>query len=348
MKKPRLKNEDIAYICHSLKQLYHAGTAPGDAFMMLSEDEVSEEGGRFFAQMSAMADEGTALHDVFRRTECFPHYVCSLLEVGGRAGKTEEALGALAMYYEGRSRQQRQLKVSLLYPAVLLAVLLAVVVILLAFVLPVFNDVYAQLGASLTGVAGGLLMFGNALRKALPVICVILALALIFAIIMAVSPGARDTLSKKWIKSRSDKGMWRKVNEARFLQALSMALSSGFDHREAAELAMELSRGTEKFELRCKKCLELVSAGAQLSAALREAGILSKADCRLIETGMRSGMGEEAVARIARLRLEESEEALEAGGAMVEPVIVIVMCVIVGAILLSVMLPLMNIMSAIG
>ena len=59
-------------------------------------------------------------------------------------------------------------------------------------------------------------------------------------------------------------------------------------------------------------------------------------------------MGEEAVARIARLRLEESEEALEAGGAMVEPVIVIVMCVIVGAILLSVMLPLMNIMSAIG
>ena len=50
----------------------------------------------------------------------------------------------------------------------LIPVLLAVMVILLVWVLPVFDDVYAQLGTGLTGFAGGLLAFGELLRKILP------------------------------------------------------------------------------------------------------------------------------------------------------------------------------------
>ena len=56
-------------------------------------------------------------------------------------------------------------------------------VILLVWVLPIFNQVYAQLGSRLTGIAGGLLAFGVVLRQILPYLCGLLAICLIVGVI---------------------------------------------------------------------------------------------------------------------------------------------------------------------
>ena len=71
---------------------------------------------------------------------------------------------------------------------------LVVVLVLLVWVLPVFNDVYARLGSSLTGVAGALLTAGNALRSALPWLLCLLALVLLFAAVIALSKRLRKSL----------------------------------------------------------------------------------------------------------------------------------------------------------
>ncbi|MBQ8899929.1 MAG: type II secretion system F family protein, partial [Akkermansia sp.] len=78
-------------------------------------------------QLSTAADDGAPLHQIFRESGVFPHYVCALVEVGERVGRTEETLRSLGNYYDARVRLLRQLKSSLLYPAVLLAVMLVVV-----------------------------------------------------------------------------------------------------------------------------------------------------------------------------------------------------------------------------
>ena len=70
--------------------------------------------------------------------------------------------------------------------------------------------------------------------------------------------------------------------------------------------------------------------------------------CRLLELGLRSGSGDSAMEQIARQLSEESEMALEETVGRVEPTLVVITSVLVGLILLSVMLPLMHIMTAIG
>lgn len=94
-------------------------------------------------------------------------YVYGLLAVGERSGRTEEALSSLAAYYENRVRLDRRLRFILLYPAILLLIMLAVLVVLLTQVLPVFNDVYANLGSRLSGLAGGLLALDRVLDRAM-------------------------------------------------------------------------------------------------------------------------------------------------------------------------------------
>ena len=227
-------------------------------------------------------------------------------------------------------------------------VLLAVVVVLLVWVLPVFNDVYARLGSGLTGLAGGLLAVGAGLRKLMPLLCVLLAGVAVFAVVVTLSPEVRESLLSRWRSVCGDRGISRKINTARFAQALAMGLSSGLTEREAVELAVGLSGGSAGFQARCEDCLKQMDGGASLPAALRGTGLLSRADCRLLEAGIRGGSGDAVMEGISLRLLEEGESALEELAGRVEPTLVVIMSVMVGVILLSVMLPLMHIMTAIG
>ena len=84
------------------------------------------------------------------------------------------------------------------------------------------------------------------------------------------------------------------------------------------------------------------------TTALGESGMLPPSACRLLTLGMRAGTGDTTMEEISRRLSEEAQEALEHKVAMVEPALVFITSILVGAILLSVMLPLMHIMKAIG
>ena len=340
-----LTNEQICAFCMALEHLIHAGIGLGDAVTLLKEDEQDVKLRQMLAQMAKSADDGAALSAVIRESGRFPAYVSTLIEVGERSGKIEQTLHTLARYYERRERMDRHLRSALVYPAALLVVLLAVAVVLLVWVLPVFNDVYARLGSSLTGVAGALLDLGTVLRKGMPVICGIIG---VVAALFAVKP-LRDRIFLIWNRRFGDRGARKMVLSARFVHALSMAISSGMQIQDALKLSCVLAQEeAPAFRKRCENCFADVDTGKTLSRALCENGFLSAADRRLLDAGARSGNGETVLQQIAERLQEQSEEALERQAGRVEPVVVAVACVLIGTVLLSVMLPLMHIMSAIG
>lgn len=348
MKQVRLTNEDIGSVCTSLAYLIHSGIGTGDALAFMAEDETSAAGRELLSQMKRNADEGQPLAAVFRDAGCFPAYVCTLLDVGERVGKLEEALSALGEYYAGRARMNRRLRAAVLYPALLLVVLLAVIVVLLVWVLPVFNDVYAQMGSSLSGLAGGLLGVGMALKEAMPVLCVVLLVIVVIALFLLTSAALRKKCIAFWRRHRGDKGVSHAIYTARFAQALAMGMSSGLPQDQAVELAATLSEGAPAFRQRCSECLSRIEQGESLPQALKATRLLPATDCRLLDAGMRSGCGEKVMKQAAQQLLEDSQAQIEELVGKIEPTLVVICCVMVGVILLSVMLPLMHIMTTIG
>lgn len=345
MKEKILSDEIIGSLCMSLAHLIHAGISVGDALVLLHEDEQDPACKELLRIMAELGDSGSSLAAAFRETGCFPAYVSTLLTVGEQVGKTEETLTALARYYTNRDQMHRQLRAALLYPAMLLGVLLAVMVILLVWVLPVFDDVYAQLGSGLTGLAGGLLTFGSVLGRLLPVICTLLALGIA---VFAISPIRKKVLAW-WRRHRGDKGAARAVNSARFVQALSMAVSSGMTDQEAVSMAASLSQDQSPgFRTRCDACLAALDDGASLAQALQKTDFFSPAQRRLLEAGTRSGRSEQVLETVSQDLTEESQQKLYRVIGKIEPALVAVSCVLIGLVLLSVMLPLMDIMNAIG
>lgn len=347
MKTRPLSHPEIAELCRGLALLLHAGAGLGDGLFLLAEEAEGPLRG-LLTGMGQRMDGGALLSEAMAETGAFPAYVTGMVQVGERSGRMEEALGALADYYEQRERMEYQVRAALTYPCILLLVVLVVIGVLLVQVLPVFEEVYVSLGSRLTGTAAGLLRLGQGLKAAMPVLCVLLAAAVALAVLFSVHEGFRQRLLTAWRARRGDRGAARQLNDARFAQALTMGLRSGMGAEEAVELAAGLLSDVPAAAARCATCRQELSGGGNLPRALQEAGVLPAAACRRLELGLRSGSGDRVMAEIADRLAEEAARTLERRAAQVEPALVLTASLLVGAVLLTVMLPLMHIMSAIG
>lgn len=347
MKERKLGNREISEFCRSLSLLLQAGIHPGDGLFLMAEEESGEMKAKL-EEMGQSLDQGLVLSQVIEEQKIFPAYVTGMVKVGERSGRLEEALLALAGYYEEREQMNRRIRQSLAYPSVLLVMMLAVIGVLLVKVLPVFEEVYASLGGHLTGVAGGLLRLGQLLDAAMPVLCLALAGAAALVFLYAENEVFRKKVSGWWQKRYGDSGVSRMINDAHFAQALSMGLKSGLPLQEAVEQAGEILKDVPEAAARCRCCSDGLMNGESLSDVLKKSRILPPSSCRLLDLGIRSGNGDAVMEEIAARLSEDANQALEQKIAQVEPAMVLIASVLVGSILLSVMLPLMHIMTAIG
>lgn len=318
----------------------------GEGIFLLAEEEEQGNYRERLEEIGKAIDSGLLLTEAMGSE--FPSYVIGMVQVGENTGRLEEALLALSDYYEARERMDRQLRNALTYPAIMLLLMLIVIGVLLVRVLPVFDAVYASLGGRLTGIGGGLLSLGQMMKAVLPLLCILLAAGVIFVLAFAGSEALRQKVVLKWNRKYGDRGVAKIQNDARFAQALSMGLKSGLPMEAAVSLAGTLLQDVPAAAKRYAMCSEALAGGEELTKALKETGALPASACRMLEFGVRGGNGDTVMEEIAGRLSEEAVQALEDKTAQVEPAMVLGASLLVGIILISVMLPLMNIMSAIG
>lgn len=346
-KQKTLSDQQTAFFCRSLSLQFHAGIALADGMYLLSEDE-SGETKALYRQMGSWMDQGAQLSQVLEDSGCIPEYVCGMVKIGQQTGKLEQTLRSLAAFYEQRHRTRRQIKNALAYPSMVFVLMLVVVAVLLIKVMPVFDGVYASLGSRLTGVAAGLLYLGRLLEGTLPALLGALTVVLMLVLLYSKWLPFRERIDGWYQKYLGDRGIARQFNNARFAQAVAMGLSSGLPLEEAMELAENLLKEIPGAGSRCRICARHLEEGAALPEAMGAAQLLPPAESRMLAVGLRGGNGDRVMEEIAQRLSQQAEEALEDRVSGIEPAMVLAASLLVGVILLSVMLPLMNIMSTIG
>ena len=348
MKKKEFTYLELAAFCREMALVLHAGIGAAEGLSLLAEEERDTRWKALLTQMAARADEGETFSAIIGETGAFPVYMSGLIEVGDRTGRLEEALSSLAAYYEAREQMDRRVRNALLYPSILFLLMLAVIVVLLTQVLPMFRSVYASLGGEMTGVAGVLLQLGLVLNKLMPLVCVIFAVIILFLLLFSCSKAFHDRVLRLWRSRTGDRGAMRAMNDACFAQAFSMGLSSGLMLEDTLELASQVLSDIPAAQQRCLDCKEALERGESLSDALCAANLFPASSRRLLTLGIQAGSGDTAMRDIARRLSEEADAALSRRVSRVEPALVLIGSVLVGAILLSVMLPIIDIMEMIA
>ena len=335
-------------LCSELAMLLDAGLTIIDSLQVLKEDESNKDAKDMMQTLIDALDIGGQFSGALRISSLFPRYMVHMVEIGEKTGRLVQTLKALSEYYDRQVRLSVTIKNSILYPAILLVLMIVVVLVLIVQVLPIFNDIFSRLGTQMSPLAVSLMNFGRWLGDASVVIAAILCVIFIIAILAWVLPGLRKAFSKVFTNRWGSKGVFGKIASSRFVFAMTLAMASGLDIEDAINIAANVSGGSRAIDKKHKRCMELLNSGSSLSDALSASGILTLQDGKMLSIGSRSGKADEAMAEIARRSDLDVRDSIDRIVGRIEPTLVIISSVVVGVILLSVMLPLMGIMTSIG
>lgn len=342
-----LPDPELVRILRGFALLLHSGIGGADSAFLLAREEREPLQG-LLNNLGKEMDHGSNLSEALKHSGAFPEHVRVMAAIGEETGRLEEALKGLAEYYEERSRTLRQIRSAVAYPAMVLGLMLLVVAVLLVKVLPVFDRIYGSLGTRLTGPAAAMLCAGQLLEKAMPVLLGLLLLLAVMGICLRFCPAVRESWITFWKNRFGDRGIARKFNNARFARALAMGFAGGLPLEESMTLAEELLADIPGVARRCADCARALAEGASLPGAMEASGLLPPGQCRLLQIGHRSGNAEQVMEQIAETMMEDAQNALEAVIERIEPAMVLISSLLVGLILLSVMLPLADILSILG
>jgi len=340
-----LTNKYLSGFCMEMHMLLQAGISLNESVQMIHDDEPDKDGKALLKCMLSELEQGVQLSSALRKAVCFPHYLTSMVEAGEKTGRLVDTLKALSEYYERQERQVTAIKNAVLYPTILLVMMVAVVLILITRVLPVYNDVFSRLGARMSPLSNRLMQFGEWLCGASAVIAVVFGAIFVVAMIIWLNPNIHERVVRTFKNIWGSRGIFGSLASSHFVSAMTLSIATGLDTEEAVAMAAAVSGGAKAIDEKNAVCLDMIHSGKTLAEAMQSAGILSARDGRLLSIGARSGMADKAMVEIASRKERDVQDEIDRVICRIEPTLVIITSIIIGVILLSVMLPLIGIMT---
>lgn len=342
-----LTDSELSAFAEQLSMILHSGISALEGIMIMRDDVPEGQGKEILDAVYQSLEETGYLAEALGKAEVYPEYFVRMTEVGERSGTLEEVMASLAEYYGRQASLMRSIRDALTYPLVLLAMLIAVLVVLMTQVMPVFREVFEQLGIEMTGISAAVFRI-SAVMQRISIVVLALVVLLVAGSLIALRTGkGRLSIASAVTRLPLGRTVTRLLACSRFSKALSLALHSGLDMGESFELASGLTDHTA-FKENIARAGELMEQGSDLAESLRDAGIITGLNARMVSIGFRTGTAETALDRISANCQEEADTRIQGAVSALEPTLTAVLSILTGLILVSVMLPLLSVMANIG
>lgn len=280
--KNKLTNEELFHFCEQFSILLHSGISCAEGLELMLDDSRTQRGKDFFQLLLTDFEQNGSFSQTLKNSGYFPESMISYIDIGEETGCLDEVLKSLSEHYDQEIEISENIRSAITYPLIMLAMMGTVIIILLVKVLPVFQQVFRQMGLEMNHFSNGLLNAGNVISR---------YSAVLLILILIITAGFSALFF-------TEKGRF-------YLRRLSGRLP----------------------------CIKDIPISADYA--------------RLITVGLRTGTADEVMSKLA---IRYREMALTITGnilSIAEPSIVIIFSLLVGLVLLSVMMPLLGILSEI-
>lgn len=335
---------ELSNFCSQMALMLRAGMPLETGLeVMASNKEKNQESGVCARMHESMLLSGS-LYEAMKAEKAFPEYLTEMTGIGERTGHLEDVMRGMAAYYERESRMKDALRNAVTYPLVLGGMLLLIVLILLWKVLPVFRRVLSSMGVAASETSSSLMQLGAVIGWIVLAVVGAVLLAVIVCLVLLKTP-MKDKLMRflrKIIPAIGDLSM--RVSGSRVASVLSMMLSSGFLMEDALETVPRVLDDGEAVK-KVKTVSDKINQGEMFSDAVAASGLFDELHTRLLQTGVMTGSEDVVMEKIAATYEEETENSIARIVAVIEPTVVALLSVVIGAVLLSVMLPMASILT---
>lgn len=339
-----LTNQELFHFCEQLSIILRSGISSSEGLQILYDDSQNTRSREIFQSLIKNQEETGSLAQALSDSGIFPASMIAYVKTGEETGCLDEVMASLSVHYEQEIQISQSIRSAVTYPLIMLGMMGVVIVILLIKVLPVFQQVFRQMGLEMNGLSSGLLKTGAAVSRYSAVFLAILAVFIVFIIFLCCTEKGRGMLSGFVSRVPHIREIPIAMDYGRLTQAMSMGLRSGFGPEFSLQLAQQMV-SHPLISSRIDKALNLLHEGALFTDAMTESELFQGMDARLISIAVRAGAADEAMNKLSDRYHEESLAIVERTISIVEPTIVIVLSLLVGVVLLSVMMPLLGILS---
>ena len=346
-KQKQLSYAQIFHFFEQLGTLTGAGITPFAALQIMQKDTDNKALEKVISGLSAEISEGRRLSEAVRDSGVFPNYVTELLTLGEHSGKMEEVCRALSRYYADQDELRTAIRSAVSYPLAMVGMMFVVVLVLISRVMPVFEQVFSQLGTSVGGAAKALMSLSHALTRYYVVLIVLFAaFAGLFLYFYFTERGQRQ-FGRLVERCPLTRRFAEDLALTRFAEGMQMTSSAGLDPFQSLDLTARLV-GNEAVRNKVSLCRTHLLAGERFSEAIASSGLFNSFYTGMVDVFAQAGGVDRAMDFIARHYKSETSRRISDLLSAIEPTMVAVMSVVVGMILFSVITPLMGIMSNIG
>ena len=276
----------------------------------------------------------------------FDKLYVSVVRAGELSGSLPGVLDTLTVYLEKTANLRRKVRGAIAYPSVILFVSLSVVFIMIVKIVPIFENVYARANATLPAPTRTLIWVSGLVRYyTMMVILLVLLVAAGVYVALQTSQGRRlfDRIKLGFPLFGQ---LIRKAIMARVCRTLAVLLNSGIPLIEAMETVSRVA-GNRVIEHALTDATRRMRDGGTIAATLRETGQFPVMIIQLVATGEESGTLPTMLARAAVYYEQQVDNSVATLSTLIEPVMIVIMGAIAGAVIFALYLPIFTLGQAI-
>lgn len=340
----KLNNRELFQFCEQFSIILRSGMSAIEGLAILNDDSQTERGKEILTFLYKDMEESGSLAHAMEQSGAFPASAAAYVRTGEETGCLDEVMKGLSAFYAKEIQITDQIQSAVAYPLVMLGMMTAVIVILLVKVLPVFRQVFRQLGLEMSWISGALLGIGETLSHYSTAFLILLAAMIGFILFLVLHPKGQELIRKIVCRFPGTKEIPVNLDYSRLCQCISLGIRSGLSPELCVELAGAVVSQTETRE-KLASIQKQLAEGYGFTEAITESGLFKAMELRLISLGFQAGASDEVMEKLAEQYEEKSTDSVSHIVSILEPTIVIVLSILVGLVLLSVMMPLLGLLS---
>jgi type IV pilus assembly protein PilC len=344
---PRVVEKDIILFARQFSTMIDAGLPIIQCLEILHTQQGNKTFKRMIKEIKDQVESGATLAEALKR---FPKHFDSLfvnmIAAGEAGGILDAILRRLAAYMEKTAKLKSQVKGAMTYPIVTLIIAILVLGVILVFVIPVFEEMFADFGGTLPVptqivvaasdivkskilyIIIGLFIFGFAARKA-----------------YATEKG-QDFIDDFYLKIPVFGELLRKVAVAKFTRTMGTMLASGVAILEALDIVAKTA-GNRTVEKAIYDVRSGIAEGRTMADPLQESGVFPAMVCQMISVGESTGALDAMLEKIADFYDEEVDQAVENLTSLIEPFMLVFLGTTIGGLVVAMYLPIFKMAGAI-
>ncbi len=336
----RISPRSLAIFTRQFSVMIDAGLPLVQCLEFLGKDEPDARLAEAVNQVRVDVESGATLADAMRKhRHVFDEIYTNMIAAGEAGGILDTILKRLSTFIEKQARLRSRVRAAMAYPACVLTIAAVVVLVILVKVIPTFASMFAGLGASLPFVTRAVIWASDKTIPALPFI------------VAGVAGGAYAT--KRY--HRTTRGSlrldgWvlrlpllgsiaRKIAVARFCRTLGTLLTSGVPILDGLDITGRTA-GNAVIENAVRRARLRIERGETIAAPLRASGAFPSMVAQMIAAGETTGALDTMLGKIADVYEDEVDDAVAALLSLLEPALIVILGLIVGGIVVSMYMPL--------